>query len=267
MTLVRTAALIWLLTCAASLANAAEALLPEGRSPAAPPESCRVPAAMVTADATLRSVNAELAMHRPLRIVVIGTASSMGAGVSDLRKAYPERLEAALARRLPVKVTVINKSKLHDTAIDMVRRFPTEVIPEHPTLVIWQTGTTDAVRHIEEKEFDAALQQGIELLTEKKIDVILMDPQYSPHTATLINFRPYLQDMRLIAQSHDIMLFARNAVMELWAEQDNFGPDEGSKQQQLHHADMIHDCIAELLAWMIDSASTPNDLPATTTSH
>jgi len=263
----RTVALICLLVLVTGTVQAAEATHPEVRSPAPPPEMCRVPEAAASVEGRLPVVSAGLAAHLPLRIVVVGTASSMGAGLSDPQKAYPERLQAALAQRLPVKVTVINKSKLHDIAVDMVQRFATDVIGEQPALVIWQTGTTDAVRHVEAKEFDTALQQGIDLLTEKKIDVILMDAQYSRHTATLINFRPYLQDMRLIAKSHDIMLFPRNAVMEYWADKNYFGADEGTKLQLQHHDELIHDCIAELLAWMIDVASAPVDEPTTATSH
>jgi len=240
----------------------AQVALAEADEVAGPPAQCSAPDSFFGEDAALPAVSAALAAHKPLRIVVVGSASSMGAGVSDPGKAYPARLQAALARRLAVGVTVLNKSKLHDTAADMVRRFPADVIAERPTLVIWQTGTTDAVHHIEIREFDAALAQGLDLLAAKQIDVVLMDPQYSPHTEELINFNPYVQDMHLIAQSHDIMLFQRDAIMQHWVGEEQFGPDEGTKKEELQHADMIHECIAELLAWMIDLAGAPTELPA-----
>src|ERR1700685_1959832 len=106
MTALWRAALIGLLALATNLVEAEEAPRAPAHDPTPPPELCRVPDALVLADGRLPAVRVDLALHKPLRIVVVGTASSMGTGVSDPQKAYPERLWAALSRRLPVKVTV-----------------------------------------------------------------------------------------------------------------------------------------------------------------
>src|SRR5260370_974005 len=84
---------------------------------------------------------------QPVRIVAIGGASTTGlaAGSSDL--AYPHRLQEILARWYPSSsITVVNRGVPRQTAQQMLERFPTDVIPEDPVLVIWETVTTDGVR-------------------------------------------------------------------------------------------------------------------------
>jgi hypothetical protein len=230
-----------------------------------PRADCRVPEEITSVSGNrLATVESRVRAGAPLRIVVIGTASSIGVGANRAESAYPERLQAELARRLPkLPVTVLNKSKLHQTAAEMVARLPHDIIAERPALVIWQTGTVDAVRRVESRDFAQTLASGIDMLAEQRIDLILINPQYSPHTEMLVNFRPYLDDMQLLAQSHDILLFPRYAILRYWNDEGRFGPDEGAKEQVLKHSDSINACIADLLAGMIDSASTPLDLPAT----
>ncbi|HUN50972.1 MAG TPA: hypothetical protein VMU42_07640, partial [Candidatus Sulfotelmatobacter sp.] len=126
MTWTRWAILLGALAFAAG-AEAAETLAPKTHDAAPPPAACQVPDSLLGSDGKLPAVRAELAAHRPVRMIVVGTASSMGAGVSAPQKAYPERLQAVLSRRLPVKVSVLNKSKLHDTAAEMLHRFQNEI--------------------------------------------------------------------------------------------------------------------------------------------
>ena len=52
-------------------------------------------------------------------------------------------------------ITVVNRGVPRQTAQQMLERFPTDVIPEDPVLVIWETGTTDAVRGVGVDDFAA----------------------------------------------------------------------------------------------------------------
>jgi hypothetical protein len=56
------------------------------------------------------------------------------------------------------------------------------ITDEKPDLVVWQTGTIDAIRRVEPEEFRSALDEGIETLQNSGTDVILMNMQYSPRT-------------------------------------------------------------------------------------
>src|SRR5205823_8246636 len=54
---------------------------------------------------------------------------------------YPHRLQLALAKFFPdVPITVVNKGVPRQSTRQMVGRFATDVIPEDPILVVWETG-------------------------------------------------------------------------------------------------------------------------------
>ncbi len=119
---------------------------------------------------------------QPVTIVVIGGASTAGtaAGAGEAN-AYPHRLEEALRRRHPgVPISVINKGIPRQSAEDMVARFAEDVLPLDPNLVIWETGTVDAVRGIDVEDFAAAIQSGADLLRQHKAEIMLVDMQYNP---------------------------------------------------------------------------------------
>jgi hypothetical protein len=129
-----------------------------------------------------------------------------------------------------------------------------------PTLVIWQTGTVDAVRSSDVDDFRTAVDAGVAALQSAGTDVILMNPQYSPRTETMISAIPYLDNMRAVAQQYDIPLFDRFAVMRHWNEQGDF--DLFSTSPGLDLAKRVHNCLARALSkFVIDAARiSPTEL-------
>src|SRR6516164_10516589 len=150
--------------------------------------ACDVPDELMQFDDKLPRLAERLRAAEPVKIVAIGGASTTGlaAGSSDL--AYPHRLQEILARSYPSPITVVNRGVPRQTARQMLERFPTDVIPEDPVLVIWETGTTDAVRGVDVDDFAATLQAGIDEFKARGIDVMLVDMQFSHSTATVIDF-------------------------------------------------------------------------------
>ena len=113
---------------------------------AGPGDACAVAAHLVQADFALARVAAAI-KNKSLTVVVEGTASSTLPGASGPAAAYPARLEAALQKKLPgVKVMLISLAKSRQTAADMAATFSKVLGDEKPQLVIWQTGTADAMR-------------------------------------------------------------------------------------------------------------------------
>ena len=60
-----------------------------------------------------------------------------------------------------------------------------------PLLVIWETGTTDAVRGTELDELRQTIQDGIDRLRQSGAEVAFMDMRFSRHTHAMINFDRY----------------------------------------------------------------------------
>src|ERR1051325_6454725 len=108
-------------------------------------DSCLVAAHLVQADAALPFVAAAI-KKKTLNVVVAGTTSSSLPGPNGPALAYPARLENWLQQKLAgVSVKVTSLAKPRQSAADMAATFPQVLRDEKPALVIWQTGTADAM--------------------------------------------------------------------------------------------------------------------------
>src|SRR6516225_4696892 len=172
-----------------------------GTAVAADGQKCEIPGYLLFGNTELKHVAEAVEKDRRLTIAVAGTGSSILAGPDGPRSAYPARLEAALKQRLPsVAVKVVTFVRTRMSAEDLARGMAKLLVDEKPDLVIWQTGTLDAIRRIEPDDFRAALDAGVETLHKGGADVILMNMQYSPRTDIMVALGPYADNMRVVAQ-------------------------------------------------------------------
>lgn len=237
----------WALTALTALALSGAAV---AQAPAAAP-TCEVPAYLLSTESRLPKVGAAIKAG-VLDILVIGSRSST-INTSD-GTAYPGRLEMLLREKLPaVKVNVTVELQVKKTAAEIVDSFSGLVETKKPSLVIWQTGTVDAVRAVDPDDFGTAIDDGIVALQKSGVDVVLMNLQYSPRTETVISPGPYVDSMRVAAQEHNIPLFDRFAIMRQWSDAgdfDLFNPSPG-----LDLAKRVHDCLGRALTtFIIDAA-------------
>ena len=216
---------------------------------AGPGDACAVAAHLVQADAPLTRVAAAI-KNKSLTIVVAGTASSTLPGASGPDAAYPARLEAVLQKKLQgVNVKTISLAKPRQTAADMAAAFPKVLKDEKPQLVIWQTGTVDAMRGVATDEFQATLEQSIGRLQEGGADVIFVNPQYNPRADAVIATASYTETLRWVAVANGVNLFDRQAIMRQWGELGTF--DLLAATKSLDTAAKVHDCIGQLLADLV----------------
>ena len=240
---------------AATLAGLAVALLALGGTAVATDgQKCEIPGYLLFGNNELKHVAEAVKKDRRLTIAVVGTGSSILAGPDGPRSAYPARLEAALKQRLPsVAVKVVTLVRTRMSAEDLARGMAKLLVDEKPDLVIWQTGTLDAIRRIEPDDFRAALDEGVETLHKGGADVILMNMQYSPRTDIMVALGPYADNMRVVAQQHEIPLFDRLAIMRHWSDTGAFDLYAAGKDNVLAHG--VHDCIGRAIASMIIDAA------------
>jgi ABC-type amino acid transport substrate-binding protein len=216
------------------------------------PQACEVPAYLLSSESSLPKVAEAVKTGGKLDILVVGSRSST-INTPD-GTAYPGRLEATLREKLPsVKVNVNVELQIKKTAEEVAASLGKLVEGKKPTLVIWQTGTVDAMRSVDPDDFRAAVDDGVAALQSAGTDVILMNLQYSPRTETMISAAPYIDNMRVVAQQHDVPLFDRFAVMRHWNEQGDF--DLFSASHGIELAKRVHDCIGRALSkFVIDAA-------------
>ena len=215
-------------------------------------ETYPLPSSLLSTEIPLPKVADAIRNGRPLNILVVGSRSSSINGAQDA--AYPARLQAALKEKLPAaSVNVSVEILLKQTAEEVGGGFAKLLQAKTPTLVIWQTGTVDAMRSVDPDDFRGAVGEGVTALQNAGADVILMNLQYSPRTETMISGSPYMDNMRAVAQEHDIPLFDRFAIMREWNEQGDF--DLFSTVHGPELAKRVHDCIGRALSnFIIDAA-------------
>ena len=216
------------------------------------PQSCEVPAYLLTSESALPKVADAVKSGHPLEILVVGSRSST-INTSD-GTAYPGRLQAVLREKLPsVAVNVSVELQVKKTADEAAGGFVKLLEAKKPTLVIWQTGTVDAMRSIDPDDFRSAVDEGVAALQNAGTDVVLMNLQYSPRTETMISATPYLDNMRVVAQQHEVPLFDRLAIMRHWSDTGDFDLYAAGRDNVLAHR--VHDCIGRGIASMIIDAA------------
>jgi hypothetical protein len=238
-------AIVGLMSLAGLLA--ASPLLAEDTAP-----RCEVPAYLLATDSTLARVADAVKSGRSLEILVIGSRSSTIP--SSEASAYPARLQAMLQEKLPA--TMVNLSvdlQPKKTAEDVASGFAKLMEEKKPVLVVWQTGTVDAMRSVDPDDFRSAVSEGVAALQKAGADVVLINPQYSPRTETMMSPEPYLDNMRVVAQEHDVPLFDRFAIMRQWNDSGDF--DLFSTVHGVDLAKRVHDCLGRALStFVIDAA-------------
>jgi hypothetical protein len=191
---------------------------------------------------------------------VVGAGSSQLPGSNGVVNAYPARLEHALAEQLPgVEIKLTTDVKARRTAAEMVKALPALLSTAKPELLVWQTGTVDAMLAVDPDQFSQALDAGINIAHSAGADVVLINAQYSPRTESMIALGTYAEDMRWVALQHEIPLFDRLNIMKLWAGLRTF--DLYSPTKKLDTAERVHDCIGRLLADLVVAAAKPEELP------
>lgn len=219
------------------------------------PARCEVPDHLLSSESTLNKVAEAVKAGRPLEILVVGSRSSTIAKSEG--SAYPARLQAMLRERLPAAPANVSvELQFSKTAEEAANTLVKLVEVKKPTLVIWQTGTVDAMRSVDPDDFRGAVEEGVAALQNAGTDVVLMNLQYSPRTETMISPAPYLDNMRMVAQHHDVPLFDRFAIMHQWHDQGDF--DLFSASHGVELAKRVHECLGRALSKLIIDAAHLN---------
>jgi lysophospholipase L1-like esterase len=225
----------------------------DGAAAAAPTDRCDVPDSFLSSEIDLANVTNAVKAHQRLDISVIGTGSSALSGPDGVRYAYPARLEQALQQQLQgiaIKVTAHVQSRA--TTAELAKGLPKILAEDKPSLVIWQTGTADAISGVAPEDFRASLDDGVAAIENGGANVILMNMQYSPRTDSMLDVSTLAEIMRIVAQQHSALLFDRLGIMRNWNDSGTFDLYTTTKNYDM--ARRVHDCIGRALASQIISA-------------
>jgi lysophospholipase L1-like esterase len=245
---VSTAAILWLSTSASA-------------EPVHTALSCNAPQELTRFTVPLPNTARAIRSGKQLVILAIGSSSTKGVGASDPAHTYPARFAEELHQHWPqLAVTVINKGVGGEIASQMLERFERDVLPYHPQLVIWQTGSNQALRSGNIKEFVATMREGINRLKAAHVDVVLMDPQFAPRVLARPLHLFIVDSIGAVANETKVAVFHRFAVMRHWIWSGQYKIEDIISSDGLHMNDVSYSCIARLLA---DSlvAATESETP------
>jgi acyl-CoA thioesterase I len=227
-------------------------------APLLPPIGCSAPAKLTRFDHPLLHTARQLDSGKPLVIVAIGSSSTAGAGASSSKTSYPSRLAAELKKLFPGHtIKVFNRGVNGEEIPDMMARFATGVIAEHPQLVLWQLGTNSVLRDQPLAPHERELHQGIEQLKKTGADVVLIDPQYAPKVLAKAETPGMVDQIAVTAKDEDIDLFRRFAVMRNWFVGQHLTFALFVSHDGLHMNDWGYACWAKLMAASIAEAANP----------
>ncbi|MGE0151337.1 MAG: hypothetical protein AB7R90_01875 [Reyranellaceae bacterium] len=189
-----------------------------------------------------------------LRILVVGTLSSSAAGLAAGVPAYPEVLREELLHRRGAG-TVELRVDVHagDTAAAMLPRIR-DAASWRPSLLVWQTGSVDAALRVDPAELSSTVEVGVALLRERKIDVVLIGPQFSRRSSAVVDAEAYADAMALAARGSDVPYLDRYALMRIMTEQGRIALNDSNKTSRQAGAALVHACIGRVLAESIVNA-------------
>jgi hypothetical protein len=213
--------------------------------------ACGAPSDLLEADAPLPAT-ARAVTGGSLRILVVGGASVLGPGTSGPSAAWPARLGALLeARRPGLKLEMVVRGRRGLTTAEAEALLAEEMARAPAQLVLWATGTVNAVRGLEVDEMVEALNTGLDALKAAGADAVLLDPQFSRFLRANANIEPYRDALRLVAAAHQVPLLRRWDLMRYWAETDRVDVERTPKADRVAATDRLNDCLAQAVAALL----------------
>ncbi len=167
-------------------------------------------------------------------------------------RAFPRQMAKALQVAVPgvdVRLTVRGGRGL--TAAEMLSLIRSSLAERSYQLVIWQTGTVEAVRNTPPGEFAQLLSEGAEVVQQAQADLVLIDPQFSRFLQTNSNLEPYEQAFQQLASMPGVLLFRRFDLMRAWANDGQIDLERTAKSDRKRVVEVLHACLGSHLARMV----------------
>ena len=181
-----------------------------------------------------------------IRVLAIGSSSTVGLGASSPAQNYPSQLEQILERTFKgLDVVIINRGVSGESAAATAERLKTIVALETPDIVLWQVGTNDALMRVPVENFVTTVSDTVRWLKAREIDTVLVGLQYTLKVSTDPHYKAIRMALRDIATAENVLLVRRYEAMEFLERAKSVpltSPDD------LHLNDLGYRCMAEHIA-------------------
>jgi len=230
-----------LLCLAPAAARAAGDVAPSGQCPGA--------AGFPPGDAKLEALATAIKAGGPVAVLAVGSANTVEEDAKANGVSFPYHMIEALRAALPkVDFELTVKGGRGMTAQDMLPVLDAQVAAHRFPLVIWQTGTVEAVRALRPDSLHAALDAGVQHVRARGGDTVLIDPNYSRALRANTEIDPYVQVMRQVAGLPGVVLFPRYELTRSWVEGGKLDVEKAPKAERTAAVDALHQCVGRALA-------------------
>ena len=166
--------------------------------------------------------------------------------------AFPQQMATTLERLVPgvtVKMTVRGGRGL--SATDQLKLMSEMLAQDKYQLVLWQTGTVEAVRNFPPSEFAQILTDGVDKVGQANADLVLVDPQFSRFLQTNSNIEPYEQAFQVVGSMPNVLVFHRFDLMRSWVNDGQIDLERTPKASRLKAVEQLHACLGGQLAKLV----------------
>jgi lysophospholipase L1-like esterase len=177
---------------------------------------------------------------------------------------FPVRLQQELQRVLPGVEVSVEGGRLGETTARETDTLMNLVGDIEPDLIVWQVGTNDALARIDVEGFARALIETIEWIKSHKIDVVLVDPQYTASLAKDDYYAAMVRTIEEIARRSRVPLVRRYEAMRFMAGRAK--DDIYLARDHFHLNDLGYRCMAEHVARAVTVGLLLADPPPTADS-
>jgi hypothetical protein len=220
--------------------------------------ACGTPPELTTPSAPLTRVAAALAAGSKLDILALGSGSTVGenggSGNPALtfrtpERSFPYRMADALrAMRPGLTVNLTVKGGPNMTADLMLPILRQELKSSHVDLVLWQTGTVEAVQGLRPDGLRGVLEDGSDAVDTAKADLVLIDPQFSRFLRANADLSPYETVLEQMTDGQAVTLFHRFDLTRDWVHSGEIDLERVSPEQRDKTIALLNDCLGQALA-------------------
>ncbi|HEX4369346.1 MAG TPA: hypothetical protein VH023_21095 [Rhodopila sp.] len=220
--------------------------------------ACEMPSDLTTPSAPLVRVAAALKAKGDVDILALGSGSTVGesggSGAPALAyrapdRSFPYRMLAALrAMRPDQHFNLTVKGGRNMTADMMLPVLRDELTAHRYDLVLWQTGTVEAVHGLRPDMLHGVLQDGADAVDAAHADLVLIDPQFSRFLRANADLNPYETVLEQMADTQAVTLFHRFDLTQGWVTSGQVDLERVDRDQRDKTIALLNDCLGQALA-------------------
>jgi hypothetical protein len=218
---------------------------------------CGAPEEFVRTDAPFGQLAAAIAAGGAVDILAVGSATTVGSVTTTTPNAtqsgaFPWRMVQALHALIPsVDFRLTVRGGRGMTAEDMLPLIQAALKQQHYPLVLWQTGTVEAVRGLQPDGLLDVLHTGAETVRAAGGDLVLIDPQFSRFLRANTDLDPYESVMQQVATMPGVALFRRFDLMRTWANDGHIDLERTPKADRDKALEELNTCLGKALAQFV----------------